>query len=66
MLQDIRRGKRTEIDSISGAVVRAARDAEVPAPVNGWLLEQVAAMEQRSRSVPGPVAGLSGKQSGRA
>ncbi len=37
MLQDKRRGKRTEIDSLSGAIARLGRECGVPAPVNEAL-----------------------------
>ncbi len=40
MLQDVRRGAPTEIDAISGAVVRAGEQVDVPTPLNQtmWLL----------------------------
>lgn len=34
MLQDVQAGRRTEIDVINGAVVRAAQDTGVPTPLN--------------------------------
>jgi 2-dehydropantoate 2-reductase len=34
MLQDFEAGRRTEIDVINGAVVRAADETDVPVPVN--------------------------------
>lgn len=37
MLQDIRNGKRTEIEAINGAVARLGRELGVPTPVNHWL-----------------------------
>jgi 2-dehydropantoate 2-reductase len=37
MLQDIRRGRPTEIDAINGAVARLADELGVPAPVNHYL-----------------------------
>ncbi len=37
MLQDKRRGKRTEIDALNGAIVRLGRESGVPAPVNEAL-----------------------------
>jgi 2-dehydropantoate 2-reductase len=43
MLQDIRRGAPTEIDAISGAVVRAGTQAGVPTPVNRALWQLVKA-----------------------
>ena len=43
MLQDMRRGAPTEIDSISGAIVRVAHRLEVPVPVNEKLLRLIKA-----------------------
>jgi 2-dehydropantoate 2-reductase len=48
MLQDFEAGRRTEIDVINGAVVRAAGDTDVPVPINrafvalvkGWESQQ--------------------------
>ena len=45
MLQDVRRGRRTEIDAINGAVVREARTLGVPAPVNEMLVRRVTSSE---------------------
>jgi 2-dehydropantoate 2-reductase len=44
-LQDLRRGRRTEIDFINGAVVEAAARASVPAPVNRLLASMIRAKE---------------------
>ena len=41
MLQDVRAGRRTEINAISGAVVEEARRRGVPAPVSLDLLQRV-------------------------
>jgi 2-dehydropantoate 2-reductase len=41
MLQDISRGAMTEIDAISGAVVRFGQEFGVPTPMNAWLLQLV-------------------------
>lgn len=41
MLQDVRAGRRTEIDDVNGAVVELGREVEVPVPVNEavtWLV----------------------------
>jgi 2-dehydropantoate 2-reductase len=46
MLQDVRRGSRTEIDAISGALVRAAESVGLAAPVNRLLWHLVRAREQ--------------------
>lgn len=40
-LHDIRRGRRTEIDSINGLIARRAREVGVPAPMHAFLCEQV-------------------------
>jgi 2-dehydropantoate 2-reductase len=47
MLQDIRAGRRTEIDAITGAVVALAHRHGVAAPVNESLLTLVRALERR-------------------
>ncbi|MBN1556958.1 MAG: 2-dehydropantoate 2-reductase [Lentisphaerae bacterium] len=41
MLQDVRRGRQTEIDAINGAVVRAADGAGIPVPTNRMLLRRL-------------------------
>jgi 2-dehydropantoate 2-reductase len=41
MLQDIRRGNRTEIDFINGAIVARAKDAGIPAPVNATISDLI-------------------------
>lgn len=50
MLQDLDRGRRTEIDAITGAIVRAARRQDLSAPLNEALYALVRARE-RSGSV---------------
>ena len=54
MLQDLRRGVPTEIDAMSGAVVREARRLGVPVPVNAslWLrvLDRERAAQAASRA----------------
>src|SRR6266487_904451 len=49
MLQDLDRHRRTEIDSITGAVVRAAARDEIPVPLNRVLLALVRARESAGR-----------------
>jgi 2-dehydropantoate 2-reductase len=52
MLQDILRGRRTEVDALNGAIVRAGRAAGVPTPVNDALWRLVKALEEgRARRV---------------
>jgi 2-dehydropantoate 2-reductase len=48
MLQDMERGKRTEIDYMNGAVVRLGRELGIPAPVNETVTEIVKALERRA------------------
>ena len=46
MLQDIRRGKPTEIDALNGALVRLARQAGLSAPANELITRLVHAKER--------------------
>jgi len=55
MLQDIDRGRPTEIEALCGAVVREARRLAVPVPVNEWLWREVKAREAggtRAQRIP--------------
>ncbi len=45
MLQDVERGRRTEIGSINGYIVRTAKRVGVPAPWNETVLRLVSALE---------------------
>jgi 2-dehydropantoate 2-reductase len=45
MLQDVLRGSPTEIDAISGAIVRAGEAAGLPVPINRTLWNLVKALE---------------------
>ena len=45
MLQDILRAAPTEIDAISGAVLKYGRRLGIPTPINDFLLRQVKAKE---------------------
>ncbi|NOZ59362.1 MAG: ketopantoate reductase family protein [Euryarchaeota archaeon] len=49
MLQDMERGKRTEIDYLNGAVVRLGRELGIATPVNETVTEIVKALERRHR-----------------
>lgn len=49
MLQDVKNGRRTEIEAINGAVVRMAKVLGVPVPVNEELLHQVRELERNYR-----------------
>lgn len=46
---DIRRGVRTEVDSISGAVVDAAKAVHVPVPCHEMLVHLIHALEKRPK-----------------
>ena len=46
MLQDLRRGKPTEIESLNGAIVRLAQQVGLDAPVNALVTRLVHAKEQ--------------------
>jgi 2-dehydropantoate 2-reductase len=41
MLQDVRQGKTTEIEFINGAIVHAAQQSRIPAPLNRLLLKLI-------------------------
>lgn len=49
MLQDILRGRRTEIDAINGAIVAKAKDLNIDAPVNEMLTCLVKTLENCNR-----------------
>lgn len=49
MLQDIRRGRRTEIEAINGAVVRLGDELGVPTPVNRWIAAMLRHREADAR-----------------
>ena len=46
MLQDVRSRRPTEIDSINGAIIKAARELQIPVPVNEELVRKVKAIEE--------------------
>lgn len=48
MLMDLRAGRRTEIDSLSGAIARLARVHDVAAPLHSALLTLIRAAEARN------------------
>ncbi|MBP1449693.1 MAG: hypothetical protein JZD41_06775 [Thermoproteus sp.] len=50
MAQDLRRGARTEVDYINGAVTSAGRELGVPTPYNEAVYLAVKALEAVARS----------------
>lgn len=48
MLQDVRRGRRTEVESINGAIVREGERLELPTPLNRLLTELILRGELKS------------------
>jgi 2-dehydropantoate 2-reductase len=62
MLQDIRVGRRTEIDALNGAVVRLAAERGIPAACNRTLVHLVKSLEAcgRPREDPGRGGGDQG------
>ena len=49
MLQDIRAGKRTEIDALNGAVVALGKQHNVPTPTNTTITRMIQFMEAANR-----------------
>ncbi len=47
MLQDLRAGKRTEIDALNGAIVRLGREARIDTPINQTVSAMVRFLETR-------------------
>jgi 2-dehydropantoate 2-reductase len=46
MLQDVLNSRRTEIDFINGAIVRQAKQLNIPTPVNETLAAMVRTIEK--------------------
>lgn len=46
MLEDLHRGRRTEVDAITGAIVRAAEHHRIPVPINQALHALIKAREK--------------------
>jgi 2-dehydropantoate 2-reductase len=65
MLQDILRGSPTEIDAISGAIVRAGETAGLHVPVNRTLWELVKSLEQSASRQPIMETAITGRLSKR-
>ncbi len=49
MLQDIRAGRKTEIDALNGEIVRLAYDAGISVPVNLTITRMIKFIESRNR-----------------
>ena len=45
---DIRAGRKTEVNTISGSVVRAAKKCKIPAPTHELIVEIIHALEERN------------------
>ena len=50
MLQDIRAGRKTEIDYLAGAVVQLGESKKVAVPANKFVFQQIAFIEDRNSS----------------
>jgi len=48
---DIRDGRRTEVDTISGSVVRKAKQLGLPVPTHEFVVECIHALEQRTHNL---------------
>ncbi len=46
---DIQNGRKTEVDMISGSVVRAAKKCKIPVPTHEFVVEMVHALEGKER-----------------
>lgn len=53
MLQDVERGKRTEIDQISGAFSRIGKERGIGTPLNNALAAMIGALDERTHSQKG-------------
>lgn len=62
MLQDILAHRRTEIDSINGAIVRAARERNIPVPYTEMLWTLVSIIDARQAVVSSPNSGSDTQQ----
>lgn len=50
MLQDIRAGKKTEIDTLNGAIVTLGKEYGIPVPVNTTLHQMIKFLENKNKS----------------
>lgn len=53
MLQDMERGRKTEIDTINGSIVREGKKHGIPTPVNEVFVWLVKAMEEKTANIGG-------------
>jgi 2-dehydropantoate 2-reductase len=49
MLQDLTRGKKTEIDFINGAVIWKGREHDIPTPYNSFIVHLIKFRESLGR-----------------
>ena len=45
---DLKKGRRSEVDTISGSIVRAGEKAGVPTPNHSFMVALIHAMEDRA------------------
>ena len=46
---DIQNGRKTEVDMISGSVLRAAKKCNIPVPAHEFVVEMIHALEEKNR-----------------
>lgn len=51
MLQDIEQGRATEVEMLSGTLIRLAKEVQVPVPYNEWIYHAIRAIEDRNAGV---------------
>jgi 2-dehydropantoate 2-reductase len=54
MMRDFRDGKRTELETLSGAITRLGRRAGIATPVNDFIYGALLPQELAARSSDGP------------
>ncbi|MBI1784918.1 ketopantoate reductase family protein [Candidatus Sumerlaeota bacterium] len=47
-LQDVRAGRRTEIDALTGAIIKLGAKAGIPVPVNATMYQMIKFLEERN------------------
>ncbi|OQA58200.1 MAG: 2-dehydropantoate 2-reductase [Candidatus Omnitrophica bacterium ADurb.Bin277] len=48
MLQDLEKGKKTEIDSINGFILKLGKERKIPTPVNAYLVRAIKKAEKET------------------